>query len=313
MDDSELYDAIVIGGGPAGMTAAMYLARAKYKVAIIEKLVAGGQIRTTSEVANYPGTGRITGIKLTDEMEQQCREFGVIFISDEALSMDIDNEIKTVKSKLREYRTLAIIIATGTRPRKIGFEGEVAFEGRGISYCATCDGRLYEGKSVFVIGGGYTAAEEGVYLARYARKVTMLIREDEFTCAAKVADKAIDNPKIEIHFNTQVERVDGKEVVNSITYVDDKTGMKTTYYEKNGNIGVFVFAGYEAATSLARDKVEVSKQNYIMTDEDGRTSVEGIFAAGDVRCKTLRQVTTAVGDGANVAATVEKYLKEKSK
>ena len=303
-----LYDVIILGGGPAGLTAALYLARAKYRTLVLEKEKFGGQITITHEVVNYPGVTKTTGEELTETMRRQAESFGAEFLLAEAEGLDLSGDIKTVKTARGELKSFGILLATGAHPRMVGFRGEADFRGRGVAYCATCDGEFFTGKEVFVVGGGFAAAEEAVFLTKYARHVTILVRKDDLSCAASVADAAKNHPKITVLTNTEVEEVTGDNALRAIRYRNNRTGEVTEYRDPAGdNIGVFVFAGYEPATGLVKGLAELNEQGYVLTDRNMKTSAEGLYAAGDVCVKSLRQVVTAVGDGALAATELEKY------
>ena len=315
MVDKELYDAVIVGGGPAGLTAAMYLATACYRVIVVEKEKFGGQITITSEVVNYPGADPQSGEELTERMRKQAESFGAEFMLAEVKELDFSEDIKIVKTTRGNIRCLGVMMATGAHPRMVGFKGEAEFKGHGVAYCATCDGEFFTGKEVFVVGGGFAAAEEAVFLTRYASHVTILIRGDDFTCAKETADETRANPNITVFTNTEVVAVEGDSVLRKITYKNNKTGEETVYSPENGDtFGVFVFAGYEPSTELVKDIAELNPQGYVVTNISKQTSKEGLFAAGDVCIKTLRQVVTATGDGAIAATEMEKYLsKERSR
>ena len=303
-----LYDVIIIGGGPAGLTAALYLARARYRTLVLEKEKFGGQITITHEVVNYPGVFRTSGEELTRTMRRQAQVFGAEFLLAEAESLDLSGDVKTVKTSKGELKAFGVLLATGAHPRMVGFKGEADFRGRGVAYCATCDGEFFTGKEVFVVGGGFAAAEEAVFLTKYATHVHILVRKDKFSCAQSAADAALNHPKITVHFNTEVEEVGGDDTLRFIRYRNNVTGAVTEHRGKNGdNIGVFVFAGYAPATALVEGIAELNQQGYVVTDRDMRTNVEGLYAAGDVCVKQLRQVVTAVADGATAATELEKY------
>lgn len=303
-----LYDVIVIGGGPAGLTAGLYLARACYRVLVVEKEKFGGQITITSEVVNFPGVERASGTELTEHMRRQAESFGAEFLLAEVTGLDLSGDVRKVHTSRGTLECFGILIATGAHPRMIGFEGEADFKGHGVAYCATCDGEFFTGKEVFVIGGGFAAAEESVFLTKYASRVTILIRDADFTCAKATADEARNHPKIRVLTDTVVEKVEGDAVLRSITYKNSKTGETTTFSPENGeSFGVFVFAGYEPSTALVRGIVDLNEQGYVVTDRDQKTSVDGIYAAGDVCIKKLRQCVTAAGDGALAATELEKY------
>lgn len=307
----ERYDVVVIGGGPAGLTAAIYLARAKYRVLVVEKEVFGGQISITAEVVNYPGVEKVAGAALTDTMRKQAQNFGAEFSLEEVLELDLNGDKKVVRTTKGERICLGVLLATGAHPRRIGFPGEDKFRGRGVAYCATCDGEFFSGMDVFVIGGGYAAAQESVFLTKYAKHVTILVREEDFTCAKTTADPARENPKITVLTDTVVDEVTGDEQLSTITYHNTKTGESTTYRAPDTQtFGVFVFAGYEPATELVRGLVKLDEQGYVVTDQSQKTSLDGVYAAGDVCVKHLRQVVTAVGDGATAATELERYVQE---
>ena len=302
-----LYDVIVVGGGPAGLTAALYLARAKYRVLVLEKEQFGGQISITHEVVNYPGIAKTSGKALTDTIQQQAEHFGAEFLLAEATGFDLAGDIKTVQTNKGDYRCFGILMATGAHPRTVGFKGEEEHKGRGVAYCATCDGEFFTGKEIFVVGGGYAAAEEGVFLTKFARHVTILVRKDDFSCAASVSDQAKNHEKITVLYNTVMEEVSGENGLNYARYKNTVTG-ELTEYKSNETFGVFVFAGYAPATEEVRGVVELNEQGYIITDASQKTSAEGVYAAGDVCIKPLRQVVTATSDGALAATELEKYV-----
>ncbi len=309
MDKEKLYDLIVIGGGPAGLTTGIYAGRAKLDVLILEKERAGGQITLTEEIANYPGILGTSGVEFGEELKKQAINFGIEFAIDEVVSTDFKKDIKRVITKNGEYKALSVVIATGASPRKLGFPGEDKFTGRGIAYCATCDGEFFTGMDVFVIGAGFAAAEEAVFLTKYAKQVTIIAREPEFTCAKTVADKALNNPKIQVKFNTEIIEANGDTQLRSVKFKNNKTNETFEYKAEEGKtFGIFIFVGYEPQSKLFREDIEVDKAGFILTDSDLMTNVSGVFAAGDLRPKKLRQVVTAVSDGAEVAMNVEKYV-----
>ena len=303
-----LYDAVIIGGGPAGLTAALYLARSGCRVLVLEKRGYGGQIALTNEVVNYPGILKTDGVELTQTMRAQAEAFGAEFLIAEAQALLLSDTEKTVKTSQGDFHCLGILLATGAQPKEVGFRGEREFRGRGVSYCATCDGAFFRDKDVFVIGGGYTAAEESIFLTKFARHVTILIRKDDFSCPASVADKAKKHEKITVLPNTVVQEVSGDDGLTQIQYQNVSTGEISEYHSPDGkSIGVFVFAGYAPDTALVCGIVECNAQGYVLTDENRKTSVEGVYAAGDICVKPLRQVITAASDGAIAAAALEKY------
>ena len=302
-----LYDVVIVGGGPAGLTAALYLARAKYRVLVLEKEQFGGQISITHEVVNYPGIAKTSGKALTDTIQQQAESFGAEFILAEATGFDLAEDIKTVHTNRADYRCFGILLATGAHPRNVGFQGEEEHKGRGVAYCATCDGEFFTGKEIFVVGGGYAAAEESVFLTKFARHVTILVRKDDFSCAASVADQAKNHEKITVLTNTVMEEVSGENGLTYARYKNTATG-EVTEVKSEESFGVFVFAGYAPATEAVKGIVELNEHGYIVTDASQKTSAEGVYAAGDVCIKPLRQVVTATSDGALAATELEKYV-----
>ena len=314
MSRNDLYDVIVVGGGPAGLTAGLYLARARYRVLILEKDDFGGQITITNEVVNYPGVGRTTGHELTQTMRQQAQDFGAEFLSAEAIGLDVHGDVKTVHTSRGDLKAFGILIATGASPRKLGFEGESEYAGRGVAYCATCDGEFFTGKEVLVVGGGFAAAEESVFLTTYASKVTVLVREQDFTCDATVAAAAKNNPKIDVRYQVELQGVTaGQGGLREATILNRATGQTETWKPADGGtFGVFVFAGYVPATNLVRGVVELDDYGYVVTHGYLETSVPGVYAAGDLRAKNLRQVVTATADGAIAAVELERYAKRMS-
>lgn len=318
----DLYDLVIVGGGPAGLSAAIYMARAKYKVLLIEKEQIGGQITITSEVVNYPGVERTDGKRLTQSMKKQAEAFGAELVLGEVYDMELENNAESAGvdssidclSKIRilhtsrgDIHTIGILIATGAHPRKLGFQGEKEFQGRGVAYCATCDGEFFTGREVYVIGGGFAAVEEGIFLTKYASKVVMIVREEYFTCAKTVAEQVEKYPQIEVHFETEIVSVSGNSIVEHAVFRNNQTKEEWEVHRPEG-IGIFVFAGYEPATEWIKGKIELNEYGYIVTDSAMKTSVDGVYAAGDVCIKNLRQVVTAVSDGAVAAVHLEKYV-----
>ena len=305
-----IYDLIIIGGGPAGLSAGLYAGRSKLRTLIIEKEHTGGQINTTAEVVNYPGIVKTTGPDLTNQMRIQAENFGVKFKTADVLDVDLDNEIKVIKTNLGDIEGRSVIIATGASPRKLGFPGEVEFGGRGVAYCATCDGEFFKGLEVIVIGAGFAAAEEAIYLTRFAKKVIIIAREPDFTCAKSIGDKVKANKNIEIRFNTEVVEAVGDDVLRSLKLINNVTNETSEYYppKEDGTFGIFVFVGYQPQTDAFKNKVEMDRWGYILTDENMETNIKGVYAAGDLRPKMLRQVITAVSDGAIAATSAERYV-----
>lgn len=308
-EEQNLYDAVIIGGGPAGLTAALYLARARYRVIVVEKEYFGGQIAITNEVVNYPGIAKTSGAELTETMRQQAESFGAEFLIAEATGIDADGDIKVVHTSQGDLSCFGVLLALGASPRKVGFKGEDEFRGHGVAYCATCDGEFFTGKDVFVVGGGFAAAEESVFLTKYANEVHILFRKADFSCAPAAADEARRNPKITIHPYSVVEEVVGDALPRTLRYKNVQTGEITEYHAPEGDtFGVFVLAGYAPATAWVKDIVELTEGGNIVTDNQQRTSTEGIYAAGDVCVKDLRQVVTATGEAAAAATQMERHL-----
>ncbi|WP_314294566.1 FAD-dependent oxidoreductase [Fusobacterium periodonticum] len=303
-----IYDMIVIGGGPAGLSAGIYGGRAKLDVLIIEKENKGGQISLTSEVVNYPGILEISGSEFMTQTRKQAQGFGVNFVQEEVVDMDFTQKIKTIKTNNAEYKTLSVVIATGAAPRKLGFPGEQEFTGRGVAYCATCDGEFFTGMDIFVIGAGFAAAEEAMFLTKYGKSVTIIAREPDFTCAKSIGDKVKAHPKITVKFNTELTELTGDMKPTGAKFKNNVTGEVTEYKAKVGEtFGVFVFVGYAPSSQIFKNHIEIDKFGFIPTDEELMTNVPGVFAVGDIRPKRLRQVVTAVADGAIAATSIEKY------
>lgn len=306
----EIYDLIIIGGGSAALSAGIYAGRAMLDTLIIEKDKIGGQVTTTSEIVNYPAIRSITGPELMEDMRLQALDFGVDFTTDEILSVDFNQTVKTVTSANNSYQAYAVIIATGASARRIGFPGEEEFTGRGIAYCSTCDGEFFQGLDIFVVGGGYAAAEEAVYLTRYGKSVTMIIREPDFTCAKLTAEAAKNHPDIKIIYNTEVKEVTGDDFLRKAIFINNETGEETVYdAPQDSTFGMFVFAGNKPSTEIFEGKIELDRE-YVPTNENMETNVAGVYAAGDLRIKELRQIVTAVADGAIAATNAQKYITE---
>lgn len=303
-----LYDAVIIGGGPSGLTAAIYLARARYRVLVVEKERFGGQITITHEVVNYPGIESISGEALTDAMRRQATNFGAEVMLAEVTDLNLDGDIKEIITNRGTLRAFSVLVATGANPRRIGFDGENEFRGRGVAYCATCDGEFFTGKELLVVGGGYASAEEAMFLTRYASKVTILVRRDSFSCAKSIADEVMQHPKINVLFNHEIQSIEGSDMgVTKAKIINNKTNEIFEYKAAGDDtFGVFVFAGYVPNTTLIKDKIKLDEQGYVITDHNMETNIKGVFAGGDVCIKPLRQVVTATADGALAAAAMEK-------
>ena len=309
---SEIYDVIIIGAGPGGLAAGLYAARARMKTLILEKEKAGGQIVTTDEVANYPGSvENASGPSLIARMVEQADEFGAERKLDTIKEVELNGEIKVLKGEKGEYKAKSIIIATGARPRPIGCPGEKELTGRGVAYCATCDAAFFEDMEVYVVGGGDSAVEEAIYLTKFARKVTIVHRRDELRAAKSIQEKAFKNEKIDFLWNSTITELKGDGLLESMVVKNTVTGEETEIHanEDDGTFGVFVFVGYTPETKLF-DGLITMEGGYIKTDDDMKTNIPGVFAAGDCRVKSLRQVVTATADGAIAAVQAEKYINE---
>jgi len=304
--NSEFYDLIIVGGGAAGLTAGLYGVRAKLKTILLEKLpLTGGQIVYSEKVENYPGFPEgITGSELTLLMETQARNFGLELKTAEVINLKDEGEIKRILSNEGEYLSRTVIIATGASPRRLGVEGEDRLIGKGISFCATCDGFFFKDQEVMVVGGGDTALVEALHLTRHAKKVYIVHRRNALRATKVFQERAFKNDKIEFIWDTIVEKISGESSVEKVTLKNIKTGET---WEKKIS-GLFIFVGIQPNTQFLSGMVALDEQGFIITNENLETSVPGIFAAGDVRKKLLRQLSTAVGDGATAAFAAEKYL-----
>lgn len=306
-----IFDVIIIGAGPAGLSAGLYAARAKMTTLILEKDRTGGQITGTEEVANYPGSIKdATGPTLVARMVEQSEEFGATRLKAEVTSMDLEGTIKSVHTDKGTYQAKSIIMAMGAHPRLLDVQGEKALTGKGVSYCATCDAEFFSDLEVYVFGGGDTALEEAMFITKFARKVTIVHRRDVFRAAKSIVEKAQNNPKIEFVFNSGAKRIIGDGMVQGLELENFITGeCKEILADPNdGLMGIFVFVGYIPETHIVKDLVNLDKSGYIITDELMQTGIPGVYAAGDIRVKSLRQVVTATADGAIAAVQAEKYV-----
>jgi len=303
---SHIYDTIILGGGPGGLSAGLYGARSKMDTLIIEKAKYGGQVTTTAEIENYPGSiEEATGSTLSERMRKQAEEFGSKFTLDEIVEVDLAGDIKVIKGKKDTYQAKTIIIATGATPKLGGFKRENELRSRGVSYCATCDADFFTELDVAVIGGGDSAITEALYLTKFAEHVTVIHRRDALRAAKSLQEKAFANPKISFIWSSIVEEAKGDEILEGLIIKNRETG-ETSELKVDG---CFVFVGYDPISQLFEGKLEM-ENGYIVTDEDMRTSIPGVFAAGDIRKKSLRQVITAAADGAIAATTAEVYIEE---
>lgn len=302
---AEIFDTIIIGGGPAGLSAGLYASRSRMKTLIIERAKYGGQATTTDELENYPGSiENCTGTTLSQRMRQQAEEFGTEFVKDEVLEVELEGTVKTIKCRKGTYEAKTIIIATGATPRLGGFKNELELRGRGISYCATCDADFFTDLDIAVVGGGDSAIQEAIYLSKFGESVTVIHRRDALRAAKSIQEKAFANPKIKFIWDSVVEAANGEEILESLTIKNVKTGEVSDLAVN----GCFVFVGYLPITELFKGKIEMTNRGDIITDSDMKTNIPGVFAAGDVREKLLRQVITAAADGAIAATSAEHYI-----
>ena len=308
---SRQYDVAIIGGGPAGYAAAIYAARASLSVVVIEQGMPGGQIATTDVIENYPGIETVSGFAFGQKLQDHAAAFGVTCAYGVVSAITtLDDGTFLVEGDPESYRVPAVIVATGASPRHVGFDGEKRFAGRGVSYCATCDGMFYRGKDVFVVGGGTAACEEGLYLSRIANSVTMVVRRDVFRAPKGVVDRLLAAENVTVRYETSIAAVAGEHAIASITFRNNRTGEESTESFAEGSVGVFVFAGTDPAVGLVRDLVDLGPDGGVCTDEDMATRTPGLFCAGDMRSKHLRQVITAASDGAIAGMSAYRYLTE---
>lgn len=309
----KLYDVMILGAGPAGLSAALYAGRSRLSVLVLEKGSEGGQITVTDEIENYPGqlVEGESGASLAERMAKQAEKFGAERIKDRVLEVDLDGEIKTLKGEKGVYKAKSVIIASGAHFRPIGCENEMEYVGRGISYCATCDALFFEGLEVYVAGGGDSAVKEALYLTKFAKKVTIIHRRNELRAAKSLQEKAFQNEKIAFIWNAVIEEVFGEGILQGMILRDTKTGekMRIEAEPADGMFGLFGFVGTIPNTELFQGtELQMDEAGYIITGEDMTTNIPGVFAAGDVRAKKLRQVITAASDGAVAAVEAEHYL-----
>lgn len=307
MSEEQIYDVIIIGAGPAGMTAAVYASRSDLKTLMIERGVPGGQMVNTEEVENYPGYESILGPELSNKMFEHAKKFGAEYAYGDIKGIDTDGDYKIVEAGTKAYKALAVIIATGAQYKKLGVKGENELGGRGVSYCAVCDGAFFKGKDLVVVGGGDSAVEEGNYLTRFANKVTIVHRRDQLRAQKILQDRAFKNEKIDFIWNHTVKEIheeNGK--VGSVTLVSTVDGSEKPFKTD----GVFIYIGMVPLTKPFENLGITNEAGYIVTNEEMETKIPGIFAAGDVREKTLRQIVTATGDGSIAAQNAQHYVEE---
>ena len=301
------YGVIIIGAGPAGYTAGIYSARARHDTLIISGILPGGQLVNTTDVENYPGfENGIMGPDLMMVWRKQTEKMGATIVDDEVVKVDFKNKPFKVSTASTEYQADAVIIGTGANPRKLGLEGEQTFAGKGVSYCATCDGPFFRNLELVVSGGGDSAMEESTFLTKFATKVHIVHRRKELRASKVMQERAFNNPKIQFHWNSEIEEINGNEKVQHVILRDIQSNEKT----KLEVGGVFVAIGHEPNTKLFQDQVELDGQGYVVLKSHTETSVPGVFAAGDVHDHRYRQAVTAAGYGCMAAIDVDKYLTE---
>ncbi|TFD95844.1 MULTISPECIES: thioredoxin-disulfide reductase [Jeotgalibacillus] len=307
MTEEKIYDVVIIGAGPAGMTAAVYTSRANLSTLMLERGVPGGQMANTEDVENYPGFDHILGPDLSNKMFEHAKKFGAEYAYGDVKGIEDGKEYKTIKAGKKEYKARAILITTGAEYKKLGVPGEKELGGRGVSYCAVCDGAFFKGKDLVVVGGGDSAVEEGVYLTRFANKVTIVHRRDELRAQKILQQRAFDNEKIDFIWNSTVKEINEENgKVGSVTLMSTEDGTETEFKAD----GAFIYIGMVPLTKPFADLGILNDEGYIQTDELMRTNVPGIFAAGDVRDKTLRQIVTATGDGSVASQAIQHYVEE---
>jgi thioredoxin reductase (NADPH) len=300
-----LEDLIIIGGGPGGLTAGIYAARARLKSVLLERLAPGGQILTTDWVENYPGFPEgVSGFELVDRMKRQAEHFGLEIRNEEVSALELSEDRKRVVTNKGPLETKSLILTCGATPSKLGIEGETLLMGKGVSYCATCDGPFYRDQEVAVVGGGDTAVEEALFLTRFAQRVYLIHRRDALRAVRLLQERALAEERIEVVWDTIPVRIAGEKEVEGLDLKNVKSG-ETRRLPVNG---VFVFIGYSPNNELVKDILDLDDYGFVITDNDMETSIPGVFAAGDLRSKLLRQVSTAVGEGATAAFAAERYI-----
>lgn len=299
-----MLDVIIIGGGPAGFTAALYTSRAKLDTLLLERAYYGGQMAIASEMENYPGLESVSGSEVADRMARQAAKFGTKMVMEEVLEVRLDTPVKVVKTDKNTYEARTVILCMGASPRRLGLPNEQQLIGSGVSYCATCDGAFFKDRDVAVVGGGDTAAEDVIYLSRFCRRIYLIHRRDKLRVTKILEDLIFNTANVSIIWDTVVEEIFGDLNVTGLGLKNLKTGEKTVLDVS----GIFVAIGYSPNTALVKGQVELTDYGYIKTDEKMQTNLEGVYAAGDIREKQLRQVVTAASDGAEAAHSAEKYI-----
>lgn len=307
MSEKKIYDVIIIGAGPAGMTAAVYASRGNLDTLMIERGMPGGQMADTEDIENFPGFESILGVDLSNKMFEHAKTFGAEYAYGDVKDVTVDGDYKIVTAGEKEYKTKTVIIATGAQYRKLGVDGEAELTGRGVSYCAVCDGAFYRDREIVVIGGGDSAVEEGMYLTKFAKKVTVIHRRDKLRAQKIIQDRAFANEKMDFIWNNTVKTFNGKDgKIDSLTLVNTETGEETEHQTE----GAFVYIGMDPLSEPFESLGIVDEEGYIPSNENMETSVPGVYSAGDIRVKDLRQIVTATGDGSIAAEQAQKFVEE---
>lgn len=311
MNEQSTYDVAIIGGGPAGYTAGIYAARASLNTAVFEQGMPGGQIATSDTIDNYPAFPSISGAELGMKMQDHSEQAGAQTIYEMVNNVHIDEtgefDVETVSAT---YHARSLIVATGARPRLAGFKGENDYRGRGISYCATCDGMFYRGKDLFVVGGGNSAVEEAIFLSKIAKNVTMVVRKNHFRASRGMVSRLLEHDNVSVRFNTSIKEVTGGTLLNRIEFIDTTNGESRVEELPEGSFGIFVFTGNDPVVDLVKDYVDLGSDGGVLTDDSMMTKTPGLFCVGDMRTKQLRQVITAAADGAIAGTAAYRYLEQ---
>lgn len=311
MNEQSTYDVAIIGGGPAGYTAGIYAARASLNAAVFEQGMPGGQIATSDTIDNYPAFPSISGAELGMKMQEHSEQAGAQTIYEMVNNVHIDETGEfDVETDSATYHARSLIVATGARPRLAGFKGENDYRGRGISYCATCDGMFYRGKDLFVVGGGNSAVEEAMFLAKIAKHVTMVVRKNHFRASRGMVSRLLEHDNVSVRFNTSINEVAGGTLLNRIEFIDTTNGESRVEELPEGSFGIFVFTGNDPVVDLVKDYVDLGSDGGVITDDSMMTKTPGLFCVGDMRTKQLRQVITAAADGAIAGTAAYRYLEQ---